>query len=265
MSTTTVISNTAQEVRYGAQELKKFIQKNTMVGFIIASALILLILLLYFLTILFAKKEVAFKAPIGNRKISLSDLPPPPSSEPPPVPPPSAPIQAASGPAARAGSPVPVPDALIAPDLKDFANMNEVSRASAVGGEGEDFGGFSDAIGDGQVDYNVNVEQRDEELPEDVFIAVEKEAIPDLADIQSRVKYPDIAKRAGAEARVTLRVLVGKNGKPKKTVIASESQPMFDKAAIDAVMDPRTIMTPAIQNGQAVEMWITVPIVFKLR
>ncbi len=265
MSTTTAI-NKGEGARYGAPELKKFIQKNTIIGFVIAAAMILLLLLAYFIVFLVNKEDTTFKAPLGNRKFSLSDLPPPPAAEAPPVPPPSAPVQPASGPAARAGTPVPVPDALIAPDMKDFASMDQVSRASAIGGEGEDFGGFADAIGEGQIDYgNINVTEREEEPEMDAFIAVEKEATADLREIQGRLKYPDIARRAGAEAKVTLRVLVGKDGKPKKAVVVSDEQPWFDKAAIDAVMDPRTVMTPAIQNKQAVEMWLTVPIQFKLR
>ena len=49
--------------------------------------------------------------------MKLTQLPPPPAQTvvpPPPV---------APGPASRAGTPVPVPDALIAPDVKDFALM----------------------------------------------------------------------------------------------------------------------------------------------
>ncbi len=264
MSTTTVI-NKGESVRYGAPELKKFIQKNTIVGFVIAAAMILLLLLLYFFIFVLAKEDTTFKAPLGNRKFSLTDLPPPPSSEPPPVPPPSAPIQAASGPAARAGTPVPVPDAMIDPELKEFASMDQVSRASAVGGEGEDFGGFSDAIGDGQIDYDNVSAPREEEPDPDEFIAVEKEIKVDLADITSRLKYPEIARRSGAEGKVQVRVLVGKDGHPKKAVVLQTDNEWFNKAAVEAIMDPRTVMTPAIQNGSAIEMWIVIPITFKIR
>lgn len=266
MASTTVIDNLTQ-TRYGAPELKKFIQKNTLRGFFGAAGTTLLLLLLYFIFFVVAKDESSLKAPVV--KVKLTTLPPPPPSnaEPPPVPPPTAPVQVASGPAARAGTPVPVPDAMIAPDLKDFASQDEISRASAEGGEGEDFGGFSDGIGDGPIDYsNLNVEAPREEEPDpDEFVAVEKEPVVDLKDIQSRAVYPEIAKRAGVEGKVTLRVLVGKDGKPKKAEVLQSDNEWFNESAVKAVMHPKTIFTPAIQNGQALAVWVTIPVAFKLR
>lgn len=265
MATTTVIDNLTQ-AKYGAPELKKFIQKNTLRGFAVATGAILLLLLVYYIFFVVATSSSVLRAPVV--KVKLTTLPPPPPSnaEPPPVPPPTAPVQVASGPAARAGTPVPVPDAMIAPDLKDFASTKDISRASAEGGEGEDFGGFSDGIGDGAIDYsNLNVDVRDEEPDPDEFIAVEKEPVVDLKDIQSRAVYPEIAKRAGVEGKVTLRVLVGKDGKPKKAEVLQSDNEWFNESAIKAVMHPKTVFTPAIQNGQALMVWVTIPIAFKLR
>lgn len=265
MATTTVVNSPLGTTRYGAPELKKFIQKNTLRGFLIAVGFITLLLLLYYVFFIVANDESALRAPMV--KVRLTQLPPPPSNaaEPPPVPPPTAPIQTASGPAARAGTPVPVPDAMIAPDLKDFANMNEVSRASAEGGEGTDFGGFSDGIGDGQISYDVNVSTREEDPDPEEFIAVEKEPVPDLADIQRRVTYPEIAKRAGVEGTVMLRVLVGKDGKPKKAEVYHSDNEWFNEPAIKAVMDPKTVFSPAIQNKNPIMVWTMIPIKFKLR
>ena len=62
-----------------------------------------------------------------------------------------------------------------------------------------------------------------------------------------------------------ISVLVGKDGKPKpgKARVEDSTNEMFNQAALDAIM--KTSFTPAIQNGQPIEVPVTVPIVFRLR
>jgi hypothetical protein len=119
---------------YGAAELKFFIRKNSYR----AALITLLILLFMFIfniivdTVQSASKA-QFTAPII--KITLDDLPPP-DAESVDIPPPEVVIN--TGPAARAGNPIPVPDAMIAPDTKDFATLVDMSQASHTGGDGTD-------------------------------------------------------------------------------------------------------------------------------
>jgi periplasmic protein TonB len=246
---------------YGAIELKHFINKNTVRGFIITTSILLLLFLIYFLTgvISDAANAAPKLAPIV--KLRLDELPPPESQqEDAPPPPPSQQILN-SGPASRAGTPVPVPDALIKEDLKEFATMDELGRASAEGGDGVDLGGFASNI-DFQGDVKVQV--REAEPEPDEFIPVEKEPSLDYEKLKKSVIYPDIARRAGVEGKVIVRVLVSANGKVKKTLIEYSDSELLNEAAVKAIIDYGTF-TPAIQNGQPITCWVSIPITFQLR
>ncbi len=245
---------------YGATELKKFIKKYTIRGFVITVSLTALLLLLYFG---FQKAQERGKtapklAPIV--KISLTDLPPQSAAEVAP-PPPQQILN--TGPAARAGTPVPVPDALITADMKDFATIDVMSRASSVGGDGVDLGGFAPNIDLGEK-REVRIEKKEEEPAPDEFIAVEKEPGVDLAKLQKSIVYPDLARRAGVEGRVVVRVLVGPDGKARRYFVESSDHELLNQAALDAIKN-YGLFTPAIQNGQAIMCWVSIPITFRLR
>jgi protein TonB len=81
--------------------------------------------------------------------------------------------------------------------------------------------------------------------------------------LQKSIEYPEMARKAGIEGQVIVRVLVGKDGKPKKAVVQYTDSKMLDKAAVKAVM--KQVFTPAIQNGRAITCWVSIPIKFKLR
>lgn len=246
---------------YGAIELKEFIRKYTMRGFIVTVAIVALLLLLYFLTgvISGAAQDKPKLAPIV--KLRLDELPPPESAAEEAPPPPTQQI-INSGPASRAGTPVPVPDAMIKEDLKDFATVTELSRASSQGNEGGvDLGGFASNV---NFEGNVKVEHREEEPDPGEFIPVEKEPSLDYEKLQKSVIYPDIARRAGVEGKVIVRVLVAANGKVKKSLIEYTDSELLNEAAIQAIKNYGTF-TPAIQNGQPITCWVSIPITFRLR
>jgi TonB family protein len=235
---------------YGAVEILHYIPKATMRGFAAAASLCVVLLLGY---MGFANLTSSrLKTGPAINKMKLTNLPPPPVTQAEAPPPPTT----APGPAARAGTPVPVPDALIAPDVKDFANVDEISRASTSGGDGNDAGYMGLAS-------EVDTEVREEEADPYAFVPVEKEPYIDIKELQKKVVYPDLAKRAGIEGKVNIRVLVGKNGAPKKHIIESSDSDLLNDAAVRAVMTSQ--FTPAIQNNQPIDCWVSIPIVFRLR
>lgn len=76
-------------------------------------------------------------------------------------------------------------------------------------------------------------------------------------------RYPLIARRNGEQGTVTLRVLVTREGVPSEVrVEKSSGSSHLDGAALDAVRAWRFV--PARRNGEAVEAWVLVPVVFKL-
>jgi TonB family protein len=74
-------------------------------------------------------------------------------------------------------------------------------------------------------------------------------------------EYPEAARAAGKEGEVDIKILIGKDGIPRKPLIVSSSDPVFNDPAINAMM--RCRFRPAIKHGQPVAVWTTVPFHFK--
>ncbi len=78
------------------------------------------------------------------------------------------------------------------------------------------------------------------------------------------LSYPTLARRRGYEGRVVLKVLVSKGGRVLKVTLAKSSgHSILDKAAMKAVKE--WIFKPGKLNGNTVEMWVKVPVVYELR
>ncbi len=242
---------------YGFKEMQEFCKRATMASFTVTFLGLCLALAGYELW-LNSLHDAMKGSRIGVVKMRLSNLPPPPTSDNQEIAAPPPPPTNSSGPAARAGTPVPVPDALITPDMKDFANIQEVSRASTKGGDGTDVGYLGLASDD------VKIEVREEDLPDPYqFVPVEKEPYVDIKYLQSKVVYPEVARRANIQGKVLLRVLIGKNGVPKKWIVESTDSDLLNEASINAVKS--VVFTPAIQNNYPIDCWVSLPIVFIIR
>jgi len=256
-----VISAILPNRPYGAYELNEWIRRYTYRAFLIAVGFLLFLFLAFFVYNYLHQRALALKPKIPVVRIKLSDLPPPPTNQPEVAPPPPTNVAIAGGPPTVAGNPVPVPETLLSPDAKDFANVEDVARATSKGGEGIDIGGFG--IGEGTVIAPDTRVQKEQEPDPDEFVFVEKEPSFDYADLQRRVQYPEIARRAGIEGKVIVKVLVGKDGKPKRAFVADSPSDMLNDAALKAVL--ATTFTPAIQNGNPIDVWVTIPIIFKIK
>lgn len=243
---------------YGAVEIKEFINKHTIRGFVSTMILLLLFMIFYQFIITESTTSKPKMAPVV--KIKLEDLPPPPSDNMDAAPPPPVETIVNTGPAARAGTPVPVPDAEIKPDMKEFATMEVMSRASAEGGDGVDLGNFAANI---DTDVDLKVQDVEEEPDPYEFVFVEQEPVIDYEQLQKLIVYPEMAIRANIEGTVTIRVLVGKDGLPKKLIIEDSDNSILDKAAKDAILKSK--FTPAIQNKSPTQCWISIPVRFRLR
>lgn len=76
-------------------------------------------------------------------------------------------------------------------------------------------------------------------------------------------RYPDLARQAGIEGTVLLRVLVGEDGKViRASVITSDVTPAMEGTAIEAAK--QFIFRPAKQRTVPVKAFMAVPIRFKL-
>ena len=76
--------------------------------------------------------------------------------------------------------------------------------------------------------------------------------------------YPNLARQAGIEGTVLLRVTIGADGRVEAaTVIRSDVTPAMEHAAIAAVM--RFEFVPAMQQSIPVRSLMAVPVTFRLR
>ena len=147
--------------------------------------------------------------------------------------------------------PVPVPDF----DALEFTGPSSDEIA------GQD-NPFSTLTGDGDsivVSY--------EEVPPspEEYIAVEE--MPRLingAEVQRATAelYPDVAKSAGVEGMVNLKVYIGKTGNVEQ-VIVLQGPPMLCDAAKEAVKYAK--FTPALQQHRPVGVWVAWSLEFSLR
>jgi protein TonB len=232
---------------YGAFELKKLYARNYSIGFAVAIFIHLLGIGSYYAVQALNKDDE--NAPMVGRVLKYSELGPPPSitNEAPPQ-------IALSGPVAppTVGIPVPVPDEQAPPEAT-IASQQELSQQAAPS--------LGADLGSGQATINQDITiESDEEPNMDAFVAVEK--LPEMV-VAAKPDYPEIAKRAGITGKVFVKVLVDKEGKPKRAVVIKSDSELFNQAAIDAAM--KSAFTPALQNNHPIAVWIVLPYRFQLQ
>ena len=242
---------------YGAYELKMIIRVFTLRGFYYVMAFLILCIIAVFAFSLREKK--VYKTPYRSMaRLDMIDTPISEDAAPPPPPP----EIIVTGTLAQAGNPVPVPDAMVAPD-QIFASVDEISTSSSQIGDQQQIN-----IDDLPTDAGLSVQKEEEPSP-DEFIVTDQDynevVSRVLPDLQRRVEYPEMARRAGVEGRVSIKVLIGKDGRPKpgRTIVEETASELLNPAAVKAIM--AQVFPPATQNGQPVEVWVVIPIVFRLR
>jgi len=102
--------------------------------------------------------------------------------------------------------------------------------------------------------------QIEEEGPPPDFVPYDKE--PQIVKRVNPV-YPEIARKAGLEGTVWVKIWVGKDGKPQKVVIQKSASEIFDQAAIDAAN--QYLFTPAMIQNKPVDVWVSIPFHFRLK
>lgn len=95
-----------------------------------------------------------------------------------------------------------------------------------------------------------------------VFEAKDLDEVPQVV-FKVEPKYPELARRAGKEGLVILRILITKTGNVDKVIVVSAPEKLgFEDAAIEAVKQWR--FKPPTIGGVPVDVWCTLPIKFKL-
>ncbi|MBN1782169.1 TonB family protein [bacterium] len=83
-----------------------------------------------------------------------------------------------------------------------------------------------------------------------------------FAAIQSHLMYPEQARKAGVEGRVTVQAEIDESGQVSRTKVVQSVEPSLDKAAVQAVRAVE--WEPALHEERPVKVWIAVPVDFRL-
>jgi len=108
------------------------------------------------------------------------------------------------------------------------------------------------------------IEEEDDSEPV-FFVAVEEmpQPIGGIAAIQKRIKYPEIARRAGVQGRVFIKAFVDENGNVFKVELIKGIGAGCDQEALKAVK--ATKFKPGKQRGKPVKVQVSIPILFKIK
>ncbi|TAE56001.1 MAG: energy transducer TonB [Bacteroidetes bacterium] len=252
-----------RERNYGAYYLRKKYPNHLTIGTIIVSIISILVLfgpIIAQRLHLFEKEE---KAKTMAVTINMEDLPPPPpvdEEQPPPPPPPDQPPPEVAQVAFQI--PEPTPEEELEDPEQTITEMEKLEEAPSIGledKEGADEGFFTGEVGDGDIPEVIV----DNEPEIDAFVFAEEEPKPvNLDDIKKLVGYPQIARDAGIQGTVVVRVLVDKKGNYGKHRIISQAHPVLAKAVEEHLAKLK--FTPAIQGGKPIQFWVNIPFNFKL-
>ena len=98
----------------------------------------------------------------------------------------------------------------------------------------------------------------------DVKDIVHTEATVDRKPVlveQTPISIPDIARQKNLSGRVSVKLLIGSNGRVRSCKIVKADPPgVFDRNVLSAVR--RWVFEPATYQNEAVEMWVVLPLEF---
>lgn len=251
-----------KNMKYGAPELKKFYQKYVTKGLMIAVILHAVLISGYVLAMYLERVKADNEKDLLNREMNIVDLDvPPPIDEIPIEPPKDVALKDLAS-----LVPEPVAKKLVTEEvkLKSQKELEEVKLPVASVGTDDPSKvnpEFSGKVVEKKIEEQV---EKKEEKKKDVFQQFEVEKAPvavNLGSVKGSMRYPEIARQSGIEGRVTAKVLVGTDGSIIK--VGGISGPdVFQNEVRDKVMDLQ--FTPALQNGQPVKCWVSVPFSFTL-
>ena len=112
--------------------------------------------------------------------------------------------------------------------------------------------------------------EKPKEVKEEIFRSVEQ--MPQFPGgeaalmkyLQSHINYPPMAAENNVQGRVVVQFVVDKSGRVGEVKVVRSVDKDLDKEAV-RVCKSLPKFTPGRQNGQAVSVWYTLPVTFKLQ
>lgn len=253
-----------QDTGYGATELKKAYQKFLRKGLIFAVLIHGFIIGTYLFANYISKLEDSKNKDIQQRIINVTDLEPPPSATDEEEPPPPKIEEPPVAPPKDLSALTPEPVAKEKAEEQTIKTQQELEEIKSPVGTDTGKFQFSGKIKVEEKKIEEKIEKK-EQTEKSTYQSFEVEKAPEcvnLSQVRASMKYPEVAREAGMEGRVTVKVLVNESGSVIK--IGSVSGPdVFHDEVRSKAMDLQ--FTPGLQNGKPVKVWVTVPFNFKLK
>ena len=153
---------------------------------------------------------------------------------------------------------------------EDITSKDDVAESTAAAGSTTFDQGTDDLNVVREHKEEIIVEEKHEPVKEEIFTAVEQ--MPQfpggegelLKYISTHIKYPTMAAENNIQGRVVVKFVVQKDGKVGEVVVLRGQDPDLDKEAVRVVKTLPNFI-PGKMNGQAVSVWNTLPINFKLQ
>lgn len=101
----------------------------------------------------------------------------------------------------------------------------------------------------------------DTETDPDMNTFQEVEKLPDMIEA-GKPEYPEEAKKNKITGKTFVKVLIDKEGNPKKAVVIKSQNELFNQPAVEAALKSK--FTPALQGGKPIAVWIVLPYRFTL-
>jgi len=258
-------------MQYGAPELKKLYKKYASRGLILAVVIHIFLVSAYAFSLyidrLQQEKQLQIKRDIELRDIQTQDAQNEQENEAPP--PPDIQVQQPEALKDLAAL-TPEPVAKEKADLETIKKVEETEKIKAfVSSEGSENVDPNKETGKVQVDVKkteekVEKEEKKEKKENKTYQQFEVDKPPsavNLSQVRSSMRYPEIARSSGIEGKVTVKVLVGPDG--SVVSVGGFSGPdVFRDEVSSKVMSLQ--FTPALQQGQPVRCWVSVPFSFTL-
>jgi protein TonB len=153
----------------------------------------------------------------------------------------------------------PLPPALKKPELPQFT-ISDTPVDIEI--DGLDFSNQPEDIITNKPDKSHIIVEEEEHNP---FIPVESmpTIIGGLESIAKNIYYTEIAKRIGIEGKVVIYALINKNGDVEDVKVLKGLLPELDEIALKAIRAAK--FNPGMQRNKPVKVWVSVPILFKLK
>jgi protein TonB len=250
-----------RERGYGAYFLRKKYVWHLLIGTVL---MCVTMLLLSFLPNMVEFKKEKEEVRTVKAEINLADLPPPPPIEeekaPPPPPKVDVPPPKLKTVAFKIPEPKPKEEIVEEEEIVEMDSLEDAPNIGLEDVEGSDEG-FIDIPEEGDGEVPVVVAEPEPSPDEFIFVSEEPQPL-NMDDVRKIIGYPEIARDAGIEGQVVVRVLVDEKGNYRKHKMIKKVHPILAEAVESNLKQLK--FSPAIQGNKPIKFWVNIPFRFKL-